>query len=371
MFLMSVIFIFMGQAEVTQTLNERVVEAAKATPSIQNDCRDLEVGQSVEVFQVGKNSLGDGNSPTGMNRFYRLTRLPGKEKHFQADVFLHFDLGSNYYKEVFGLGSMEEKEGRLGELNAKYFMYARDCLKKINPYLRSKDGTRLTVNLLVDEEKNHSLNKISVKSADTRSSSNQWSRNLNCSTVVHEIFHHMGLCDGYRESVSAYHDQILRDEKVDIRKMKQRYDCRSIEPKKSIMTSPDYAVRMAQATSYEVMTCSSEKGLPKGVQKAKKIPTICPALKDTGLLATGMYHKRMSQKQLDDWVRGKPDSLFYVAEKSKPFLLQPAQMRLITKPFCYKENKLYIECSQNAYRHSMIQGCLNVNPRCYDGTHLE
>ena len=51
----------------------------------------------------------------------------------------------------------------------------------------------------------------------------------------------------------------------------------------------------------------------------------------------------------------------------KPFVLYPAQFRLITRPYCDLENEKYIQCSKNSY----AKMCIKTPSYCEDQSFLE
>lgn len=81
---------------------------------------------------------------------------------------------------------------------------ARTCLEAISPSLRTPDGQSLSVSLLTQNEINRlpadsRPRPVTVKvvGAGIRSDSANYAADAPCSTIVHEVFHLLGLCDEY------------------------------------------------------------------------------------------------------------------------------------------------------------------------------
>lgn len=117
----------------------------------------------------------------------------------------------------------------------------RGCLKDANPNLGSEDNQLEIVALTPDEAKrDKTLNslrpaKISLEGPNFRSHSASYSDAADCTTIVHETLHLLGLCDEYPERDTSLFDAT----------------CRIITTQDSIMRNKDQALARAQERQVE------------------------------------------------------------------------------------------------------------------------
>lgn len=108
----------------------------------------------------------------------------------------------------------------------------RQCLKDINPYLGSEDNQLEIIAITPEEAKSKpslsklSPAKISIEGPNFRSHSRSYSDAAECTTIVHETLHLLGLCDEYPE----------RDKSL------MNATCRIITTQDSIMRNKDEAL---------------------------------------------------------------------------------------------------------------------------------
>ncbi|MDD0852778.1 hypothetical protein HBN50_06710 [Halobacteriovorax sp. GB3] len=166
-------------------------------------CRDLSIGESFKV----KNER-----ETGVAGNYILKRLTED----RYEVFVNFDF-------TFNKGSQN---------SSAYNSYSKVrerinfCYKKYKKALRDEQGREIKLSLWhkgLDGIKKPKAEKVKLIDPNIRSSSDKWSLDLNCFTVVHETLHQLGLVDEYEEIIM----ENSKGEKI--------YDCRAIGRTDSLM----------------------------------------------------------------------------------------------------------------------------------------
>jgi hypothetical protein len=113
---------------------------------------------------------------------------------------------------------------------------ARSCLASISHKLRGPKGERLRILLSQDRPNQPAPAAVQVRvhRSFQRPNSGNWEEGMNCPTVVHETLHLLGLVDEYRENGGAD-------------PARQRFDCRSVGPRSSIMAAQVFAYQRVNA----------------------------------------------------------------------------------------------------------------------------
>lgn len=245
----------------------------------------------------------------------------------------------------------------------------KECFKESQGKLKSPDGTILDFELLNNTNANNVTKMpVSIMKKSVRSNSAEWAGELDCGTILHEVLHFMGLCDGYQEkdTVKKYMMEKLEGiidfskpgvQQLNFRNNDLLYDCRSLAPETNIMS-----ISRLPEDSYQLVSCLDTARVGNPIRQKQKCP------KD--LVRTSV----ISKSRLDSTTKHSPKTkdLFISTTKIEgEALLSNAQMRLITLPHCHEKNNLYIMCSQNAYRTSVLEECLGMPIECRNGDYLK
>ena len=357
------------------------IEAAPAP--ISPECRPLLPGQSIDIEQ------DSDQSNTGIPKTYRLTRDRTNRDLYIAEFNINFTALEPTMRERF-IGDAENPISPV--LSAQDFQGVRKPFQVMNDYMRAamiartqecfrqmqnrlvtSDGTQIELRLANPTAENPPpQTTISINTADARANSQSWTSQISCPTIIHEVMHLMGLCDGYRESQIRVSDagEILRSPPAKIPPANPSkvppnfaYNCRSIEPQDSVMHNQTVAL----AETLEVKSCPfPEGGLIHSERVQDALPSQCPdGSSGTLMQMTRESLTRRVTQQRRPGVQPRTRSFYYYrVMPPRTDTILPAHMRMITMPLCTQLNENYITCAQNAYRTLQIEGCVNVPPFC-------
>ncbi len=344
----------------------------------QDSCRELRPGESLRVDQPLRRQ-----SATGLPRTYRISRDATDPNLFVAEFNLRFGPLRDAVQERFGsqLAFIDQTEKNAlapyaDEMRAAFIARTRQCFESMRDRLRTPNGQRLELRLdypnLQDPDAPPE-STIRIQSDAGRSSSTSWARTIDCSTIVHEVLHLTGLCDGYTErwlTVQRPHPE-RGDANI--------FSCRSIEPADSIMHD-----QSGLNFTYEVLRCTqtSRTPGPEVSTLTNPLPAVCPdggtskrllvGRREYAAMVASESARRRTGVSVTKDGRPRPPVFFYYRERPAPTAtLYPAQMRLITQPFCDSGNQRYLDCAQNAYRTREIEGCAVVPDYCQTADYLQ
>ncbi len=179
----------------SDTSLEAILQLAQQAKRI-NSCRALGPNDLVVI--------NESRGPAGLSIQYALQQ--GAQRNWNA--LLSLDV-----KGANGV-SAQEMHRRI-----------RSCVGIANPYLKGPSGESLELTILTPAEagrlpanKRPPTVQIDIQPEGARSHSKAYAADIECSTILHEVLHLLGLCDEY-------------DGKAD------GYECRTVNPKPSIMKS--------------------------------------------------------------------------------------------------------------------------------------
>lgn len=390
--LLTLIFLFCG---LVCADNEELVDSSLPTPEMQpptpptattglagmatlppSRCEPLAPGSSLVLDESPL------VSPTGVQRRYKLTRSATDPNRYIAEFNLRFSptedaVGERYQGQAASPNDLfkdSPQATRQDEMRAALIARTRECFQQTQGQLRMSDGTVLELRLTPANDPSPPPQvTVDINTATARSNAGSWARQIQCPTIIHEVFHLMGLCDGYRESQA----RVLEDpslfritegeQQPDVKSRIEplfMYNCRALEPQDSIMSNQSAALQRM----YEIKLCTrSDSSLPLS-QQVTRLPDHCPdgSVGVVQLQSHDMYVRRMSAP------RSATQSMmfFYRPLPQRQQTVYPAQMRLITQPHCHSANQRYIDCAQNAYRTLQVDGCVNVPSFCTSGDFL-
>lgn len=220
------------------------VESLQRLMSFQQSCNSMRPGQS-HIFKDANKTVGDN----GLYANYKLTRSEENPNHYVASFNPIFN-----FRDDNGSGGSYPVPGnsaRDRELTQIMIERTNECLAEVNGSLSGPFGQSLEIRLEKSSMSSNPPPPIQITVAnyyiEEREHVGLWSRYSSCPTIVHEIFHYLGLADSYHEQEMGYYfDQegyISNTETSDHRAM---FDCRSISPQDSIMHDHELAVSQLQ-----------------------------------------------------------------------------------------------------------------------------
>lgn len=347
-FLQLFLFIFLSWSETTQN---RVVSPGDVPSERQESCSPLALGSSMIV----NDSFSE--SPTGVQRRYRLRRDSRDSRLYHVDIPMSFAVSleaaiqSRGQSSVARLSPNDRDPGDsrpssvLGpkvaraEMSTAFIIRTTQCFASMRDKLYSSDGTKIQLHLSNGSSEIDN-NMVAVAPSQHRSNMGSWSRDIDCSGIIHEALHLLGLCDGYPEG---------------------RYNCRSIEPEHSIMSND----RIALSETFDLLNCGP--GQNSGATNLSQAPSVSSmTCSNGGARQNIMTH--LTRDQMNRYRDQHPqDQLFYSRSENQRPPLFPAHTRLITQPYCGSANERYINCSKNSIR-GKAEGCLPSPSYCGKGS---
>ncbi len=269
-------------------------------------------------------------------------------------------------------------------LQEKYAARARECYasEPVSSRLRGPGGEHLKINLLAPDAdpkksnpKEPSANSIAVPATDLRANSGRWNPNISCSVILHETLHILGLVDEYEETSDgaivtaegkvSFVEDLSKADKTS--KTFKKWDCRITGPRDSMMSSQDKAFEtVADMFTVKFCTCDDQLGVSMKTKKGrlgalkclKLVKTIKAGDKTCPVGTTASEHP-WTAEEIKRLTIGQPlgsaDNMILDIVPRKPVrasLLYPAQFRAITQPGCVEANKVFFQCTREAYKTS-------------------
>lgn len=325
-------------------------------------CVDLPVGPN--SFRVVDESSVDPS--TGVPARYKLLH-PAADRYV-AEVNLNFEPQSS---------------------RAHFQSYAQQCMDQAARYLRGPPPQNARLEVRIGNPSGPPpapRADIFIHPAPYRANSMNWSDNIDCSSVTHELMHVLGLVDEYHETAIGFrynpetHSFSFTESEAtpDL----AHSNCRAEGPFDSLMSNHMAAFATAHE-SYEAFTCSC-RGLPERIVAAagthapvapftlsecrRQIALLtqesrfCPGnLKMTAMVSSfGALGTERAQIALYNSYRTglSRDGNSYGVRYHRPAgtLLHPAHFRAITQPGCASANRLYYICARLAYSSGRDRG---------------
>lgn len=298
-------------------------------------------------------------------------------------------------KKIYDSRVVENFRIRANQLHQENSKKVQKCLDMYAPYLRGPSGEKLTIQIAADDRIKPVY--IGVDRAIERASYKQYSTELNCPTILHEVLHLLGLADEYEEKQKGYildpqtGVHVLTNEKTD----KMAFNCRTKGAPNSIMNAEREAVLSAVPMKiYNETTCMcamnlkscrdliDEKG--ESLRKQKTCPKGFNSKSENVAYANDVtLSKLLDAKFSDAPIVVTPTSVDFTLDidlknvkgtLGGESLLLPAHFRAITNPSCYIDNKNYLECAKYAYVSSIDYKDKRCPPKpaeCESGEWLE
>lgn len=186
--------------------------------------RSIDCSKPFKPLPVGKHILMQKTQNNSGN--YIISRTA--EKKYQAILNLKF------------IPNLQPYSGRAGDETLAETMLnrTRNCMSEMKPYLRGPDGEELEIIIATNKEQlpfgmyrpDENVVKVSYQGNDFRGNAAEFGSTFDCTTIGHEILHHLGLCDEYHEGVIETPGYPEMD-----------WECRPVTARNSYMRNMTYA----------------------------------------------------------------------------------------------------------------------------------
>ncbi|MBL7688690.1 MAG: hypothetical protein JNJ49_11705 [Bdellovibrionaceae bacterium] len=327
---------------------------------------------------VGSNKIVDisaQESPTGVEHKYLLSRV-----------------SNDQYRIAFNLRwSPDGTNSGEGETNRVWGARVSNCFASLDGRIRGPNGEKVSFELYKHEDQNvpePPLVKLTMRPTG-RANSRNWTEDMTCPEIFHELLHLVGLVDEYPERSKGYRLNEKTGQYIFVEKDAEKvaFDCRKIYPLSSVMVDQSYALLNSDSPySVQVNYCEGSPELlakywdvqKRNWEKSGKVhyPSKCPE----GFRLTPTQQKfpapEKLMREMEDGLPVKfviPQKLdieqmnkqvtIYKWEKRVISVIEPRHFNAILYPGCYEKNWEYYQDSQNAYRTSTANGgngCLNL-----------
>lgn len=311
-------------------------------------CIDLQVGDNKFINFSGQ------ESPTLVRHRYELKRVTSKE-----------------YQVIIPITLVHNNQAKIKALYEKI----DKCLSLVNPYFLGPDSQKLSLSVQPNQSKTVNLdsNIITIRENFKELSSAEFTSEMECPAVVHELLHLVGLVDEYPEKREGYirnPDGTLRTVGNGENFETALFNCRSIGPESSIMHSANEAFRIMQGIQRgNVHLCEMKASSTQECKKLLKLwngdSANCPAgtviRRDKYETPFDKEHKDSRSNEFS--AKEKSCKLLNFSTMKSAGLLLPAQFSSIIHPGCQKYNSTYYKCGSLAYKsdtgnpHDSEYGC--------------
>jgi hypothetical protein len=339
--------------------------------------------------------------------------LPGQSVYFNGNLYFKnaahtvenesAPLKPPKYTLTMNFEFVKADGNEVEELNETWHKKFSECMAKVNPHLKGPGGAQLTIKLA--DVNDFQLPPDEIKISDVeRGHAQNWNRNSDCPTIIHETLHHLGLKDGYKEQ-NRPKTEIGQDgleHMTSEEGLPPLYDCRVLEPRDSMMTDPWEAWKevVEPQKLYDMCACGMHPEMQKfDNEMTKKYSS--PETATMGGCPQCVFQQLNPEEQKELVALIKKEQVFrenckealnhmnpsngvcpkgsesevamaftdeeiknlghdgyhvvlssYEEPKIKESLLYPAQFNTILNPGCEAKTRSYIVCSEDAYNTS-------------------
>jgi hypothetical protein len=315
------------------------------------DCTTLPVGQTRVV------RMTDQQSHTRVGGRYTIARQ--SQNLYRIDLNLRFNIDSvalQEFQQTSGLPPGRARQVANEEMIQRMEQRTQRCLQEVEGRLRSPDGTQFKIFINSPTARRRAPQvAVRIHGSEFRNENAfNWSSHSECYVLIHEVFHLLGLADGYPPN--ALSDEQVHRQFHSCVHSEDRGMCRHYEPE-GIMNN--FAAALGYA-SYEAIRCvrNQESSIPREYREVTEIPTQCPdgyTLRARTRVGLPMSAIRNSESTPDG-------SIIFLKryQSSSTTALLNAHTRLIINPNCVSQNRDYLTCIQNAGQ----QDCLPTPSFC-------
>lgn len=225
----------------------RVVQSLECVPLAVNEFADIEgilrrLDKKEECAPLP--SVGD---------FKLFKKTHGPPSWYTTGNYLLKKTGDNTYEATMAL----EFRNLGGSATTEEMMASvKSCLGTVNPYLKGPGGEKISLRALTRQEANEQLppgerpavDQINIQPDGIAIDSQNFTGKADCPTIAHELLHHLGLCDEYRETRTNIVSGMSRSRV-------EEWSCRNVPAKTSIMKNH---VEAFNSTIPQQFTCECQ-----------------------------------------------------------------------------------------------------------------
>lgn len=143
----------------------------------------------------------------------------------------------------------------------------KSCLATVNPHMKGPNGEKISLRALTPSEAEDQLprgerpavEKINIRPDGIAIDSQNFTGNADCATITHELLHHLGLCDEYKETRTNVVSGMSRSRA-------EEWSCRNVPTRTSIMKNH---VEAFNAAIPQQFTCECLSDACRGVMSSK------------------------------------------------------------------------------------------------------
>lgn len=146
----------------------------------------------------------------------------------------------------------------------------QSCLRDVSPFMRGPRGERLNVVILDDQDlaerpihQRPNPNLVNIWAPGRRIDRDNYTTDIDCATITHEVLHILGLCDEYRETNPAYPGS-----------------CRSLHGGHSIMADHTESLHMATGATFECECSGYCQSIQAGSDQKRRDFFVTPRMRD-------------------------------------------------------------------------------------------
>lgn len=364
----AIVFLFLFFSEVVLA-HDGCKADGKVTASASELLENICIMPQVGVPQDVRIKRADGT----VRSAYRLNKT--KDGNFIAEINpIFFEEGKVPSELLSGIAKPSnamQAYQRTNKGHQQYSAKVKKCLTQYSGSFRGPNNEKLTIK--VTENADIPAAHIEMNRAGARSNARGYASDIDCQTVLHEVFHLLGLVDEYREVTRGYAPKANSpnggyDYFPDGGGKINAYDCRAKSPLNSIMNIHHTAIKITAKASYVQVRCKCDQNMKSCLSfmesQGEALYDLegCPNGFSEVIINKGAGKKSDAR---DVVVASAPTGSFEISidmrEKAAktggtvPSILMPAHFRAITSPYCYAANRKYFECSQFAYKTSIFE----------------
>lgn len=214
----------------------RVVQSLECVPPSLSEFSDI------EGILRRLDSREDCESLPNVGDFKLFKKHPVPPAWYTTGNYLLKKTGDNNYEATLTLdfkdnGGSVSPEQMMAQVNS--------CLGNVNPFLRGPGGKKISLRALSPKEASEqipagerpSVEPIRIQPDGTQIDAQNITGKADCATITHELLHHLGLCDEYKEGRTNIVAPMVRSRA-------EEWSCRNVTSRPSIMKNHQEAFNM-------------------------------------------------------------------------------------------------------------------------------
>lgn len=219
-------------------------------------------------------------TPVPVGKYRTMTR-----QQYRSGNYLLSRTGEKKYQAILNMKFVADPNPPVGqagtpELARQILQRTKNCMKEMQPLLKGPKGEELEIVLLGDgdvlpegmNKPDETRVKVSNQPKDFRGDAGNFGSNFECTTIGHEMLHHLGLCDEYNEGIVHNPGYDPAD-----------WSCRPVTAAPSYMRNMHFAM---QATAPMTSRCECDQNCQDIMNKGGKAKEIYLSMNGAEILNT-------------------------------------------------------------------------------------